>query len=133
MLSWSDTPPKEFLDENTGEAIEVTSIKTGKTGKTHGTQMTDASQDKGDLTKTNYSNKEYNFRRALPSYEYLRSLENQALSAGKVKPNLRVYVVCSGVVYGHGEDALYDIIDVGFYFTTDCIPRGATSDTDWRW
>lgn len=40
VLSWSDTPPKEFIDENTGEAIEVTSIKTGKTGRTYGTQNT---------------------------------------------------------------------------------------------
>ena len=40
VLSWSDTPPKEFIDENTGEAIEVTSIKTGKTGKTFGTNIT---------------------------------------------------------------------------------------------
>jgi len=40
VFSWSDTPPKEFIDENTGEAIEVTSIKTGKTGRTFGTHNT---------------------------------------------------------------------------------------------
>ena len=65
-----------------------------------------------DPHKTHYSSKELTYRRSLPSYEYLRTLENQALSIGRSKDTLKVYVVCSGVVYGNGEDALYDIIDV---------------------
>jgi lipoate synthase len=34
------------------------------------------------------------------------------MTAGKNKPNLKTYVVCSGIVYGYGEDSLYDIIEV---------------------
>jgi hypothetical protein len=63
--------------------------------------------------KFNYTNREFSFRRALPSYEYLRTLENQAMAAAKAKDILKVYVLCSGVLYGNGEDALYDIIEVG--------------------
>lgn len=65
-----------------------------------------------DPLKTHYTDKEYNFRRALPAYEYLRSLENQTMAAGKTKENLTTYVLCSGIVYGNGEDSLYDIIEV---------------------
>jgi hypothetical protein len=34
------------------------------------------------------------------------------LSNSRKKPNLSSYVVCSGIVYGNGEDALYDILEV---------------------
>ena len=114
MFAWSDTPPKEFIDENTGEAIEITSIKTGKTGKTFGTHNTDNSQEGRDPMKFNYTNREHTFRRALPSYEYIRTLENQAMAAGKSKEGLQVYVLCTGILYGNGEDAFYDTIEVAY-------------------
>ena len=114
VFSWSDTPPKEFIDENTGEAIEVTSIRTGKTGRTFGTHNTENSQELRDPMKFNYTNREHSFRRALPSYEYLRTLENQTMAAGKSKEGLRVYVLCAGILYGNGEDALYDIIETAY-------------------
>lgn len=75
-----------------------------------------------DPLKTHYIDKEHNFRRSLPAYEYLRTLENLTMSAGKNKPNLKTYVVCSGIVYGNGEDALYDMIEV-FTYQAGCLPR----------
>lgn len=74
----------------------------------------DNSLDGRDPLKTHYSSKELGFRRALPAYEYLRSLENQALAAGKAKENLKVYVLCAGIVYGNGEDALFDLVDTAY-------------------
>jgi adenylate kinase len=64
--------------------------------------------------KSNYSDKEYSYRRALPSYEYLRSLENKVMLVGKEKPELKTFVLCSGLVYGHGEDSLFEIFETAF-------------------
>lgn len=64
--------------------------------------------------KSNYSEKEYMYRRALPCYEYLRSLENITIMANRDKPTLKTYVLCSGIIYGHGEDSLYDIFETAF-------------------
>lgn len=114
-MSWSETPQKELIDEETGEAMEVMSIRTGKTGRTGRTLggLTDISTNPMDV-KSNYSEKEFSFRRSLPCYEYLRSLENRVMLAGKEKPELSTYVLCSGLVYGHGEDGLFEIFETAF-------------------
>jgi len=45
-----------------------------------------------------------------PKYQYIKNLENLALTANKANPNLKVYVVSSGLPYGNGEanDVFYE-------------------------
>lgn len=45
-----------------------------------------------------------------PKFQYLKNLENLALTASKINQNLRVQVVCSGLPFGNGEanDIFYE-------------------------
>jgi nucleoside-diphosphate-sugar epimerase len=45
-----------------------------------------------------------------PKFQYLKTLENLALTACKINKNLKVYVLCSGLPFGHGEanDVFYE-------------------------
>jgi len=38
----------------------------------------------------------------------LKALETLCISAGNSKPNLKSYVLCSGILYGNGEDVFYN-------------------------
>lgn len=57
-----------------------------------------------------FSDTEYNLRVPTPKYQFLKNIENLALTANKVNPNLKVHVVCSGLPYGNGEanDVFYE-------------------------
>lgn len=45
-----------------------------------------------------------------PKFQYLKNLENLALTAPKINSNLKVHVVCSGLPFGNGEsnDVFYE-------------------------
>ena len=45
-------------------------------------------------------------RKPDPQYEKMKSIETLCMAAGKVKPELKTYIVCSGVLYGEGERLL---------------------------
>jgi nucleoside-diphosphate-sugar epimerase len=57
-----------------------------------------------------YQDTDYAKRVPTPKYQYLKNLENLALTAAKINLNLRVHVVCSGLPYGNGEanDIFYE-------------------------
>ena len=38
----------------------------------------------------------------------MKTLETLALSSTKVQPKLKVYVLCSGILYGNGETVFYN-------------------------
>ena len=50
-----------------------------------------------------FTDKDYSLRKPAPEYERIKSIETLCLAAGKVKPNLKTYVVCAGLLYGEGE------------------------------
>lgn len=50
-----------------------------------------------------FKDSDFALRRPLPSYETIKSLETLCLSAGKVRPSLKSYVICSGILYGRRE------------------------------
>jgi len=50
-----------------------------------------------------YKEKDFPKRKPTAKYEIFKSLESLCLSAGQSKKNLLTYVLCSGVLYGKGE------------------------------
>ena len=57
-----------------------------------------------------YTDSDYLKRVPTPKYQYLKDLENLALSAKRINQNLRVNIVCSGLPFGNGEanDIFYE-------------------------
>jgi hypothetical protein len=57
-----------------------------------------------------FSDTDYSLRVPTPKYQFIKNIENLALTANKVNPNLKVHVVCSGLPYGNGEanDVFYE-------------------------
>lgn len=47
-----------------------------------------------------FQDKDYALRKPDPQYEKIKSIETLCMAAGKAKPELRAYIVCSGVLYG---------------------------------
>ena len=57
-----------------------------------------------------FADSDFEKRIPLPKYQNLKSVELAALALGKHNKKLRVHVVCSGFLYGNGEqnDIFYD-------------------------
>lgn len=48
-------------------------------------------------------------RKPNKKYERMRELEMRALNVANKRKNLKIYVLSSGIVYGNGEDILFDL------------------------
>lgn len=57
-----------------------------------------------------YKDVDFAKRVPTPKFQYLKNLENLALTAAKINLNLKVQVICSGLPYGNGEanDIFYE-------------------------
>lgn len=55
-----------------------------------------------------YTEKEFLQRKPLPKYETMKALETMCIAAGRAKDRLKTFVICSGILYGNGEDVFYD-------------------------
>lgn len=57
-----------------------------------------------------YCDTEFDRQVPLPKYQSLKVIEQQACALAKVRTNLRVHIVCSGFLYGNGEqnDIFYE-------------------------
>ena len=53
--------------------------------------------------KEEYTDADFQKRVPTPKFQFLKNLENLALTASKINNNLRVHVVCSGLPFGNGE------------------------------
>ena len=53
----------------------------------------------------------------IPSKKYFhyKMLETLAFAASNTNPMLKAYVICPGILYGYGEDTLYDYFKVNRY------------------
>lgn len=56
----------------------------------------------------NFKEKDFHLRTPSRRFQHLKTLETLALSSVKSQPNLTVYVLCAGVLYGNGERTFYD-------------------------
>ena len=57
-----------------------------------------------------YSEKDYLLRRANGAYRKFIEIENLAIDLAKSVPQLTVYVVCPGIVYGQQSSPLYEVL-----------------------
>ena len=61
-----------------------------------------------------FQESDYLQRRAIPAYQNMKDLENKVLTANKCKESLRTYVLCSGIVYGNGEESFYKFFKTAY-------------------
>lgn len=54
-----------------------------------------------------YTESDFARRKTFPKYELYKTIENLCIECNSVRPNLKSYIVCPGVLYGHGEIILY--------------------------
>ncbi|KRX09632.1 P-loop containing nucleoside triphosphate hydrolase [Pseudocohnilembus persalinus] len=109
VMTWSNTQPKEKKEGQEDEEEE------GQEEEQDSEQDQEQEQVDGDedglLQKKQYAKfteNDYTMRKALPKYEILKQIETLCLSAGNQKSNLKTFVLCSGILYGDGEDVLYN-------------------------
>jgi nucleoside-diphosphate-sugar epimerase len=59
---------------------------------------------------TPYSDSQFDRRVPLPRYQQLKFIEMNALALSKCNTNIRVHIICSGFLYGNGEqnDIFYE-------------------------
>jgi adenylate kinase len=51
-----------------------------------------------------------------PAYQNCKTLETLAMSSVTTQPKLKVHVLCSGLRYGKGEDAFYEIFKMAWLY-----------------
>jgi len=54
-----------------------------------------------------YKEVDFTWRTPLSKYEIYKSLETLVLSVSKSRPELKSYVLCSGIQYGCGENVFF--------------------------
>lgn len=108
VMSWVNTPPKfkkEAADDDDEAPEEDEEEEPEEPDEDDGPVDEDAPPKKKIL-----SFKESDFHLRVPSHRFknLKTLETIALSSVKTQPNLTVYVLCSGILYGNGERIFYE-------------------------
>ncbi|KAM3146700.1 hypothetical protein pb186bvf_001230 [Paramecium bursaria] len=100
VMVWSDTEPKEKkAGEDEDEPLPADSEE----------ELQQPPADDDAPAKKEYvrfSEQDYPKRRSLPQYEALRSVESLCLALNK--PNLKTFILCSGILYGMGEQTFYE-------------------------
>lgn len=101
VITWVNTPPNRKPSRKYEDATDTDSeLETNRNVENSGID------ESGEMV---YPFEEFDFSNRIPSpkYQSLKTLENQALALMKNKDNLKVYVLCAGVLYGNGEGSLY--------------------------
>jgi adenylate kinase len=93
-MVWSNTPMKEKSEETKEEAEE--------------SEHNEQEEDSNGKPYLKFTEKDFSLRKPLPNYQMFKQLESLCLSANSQKPNLKTYVLCSGIMYGNGEDVFYN-------------------------
>jgi adenylate kinase len=101
VVTWVNTPPNRKLSKQVEDSTDTES-EVDRPQDVDNSGLNEA----GEMI---YPFEESDIEKRIPSpkYQSLKTLENAALAAMKTKENLKVYVLCAGVVYGQGEDAFY--------------------------
>jgi len=97
VMVWSATLPKDRRETED----DLSEIVEGDGEPTSPDELEDPEVRKRG---TPYTEREYAKRKPIPKYQPFKAIETQCLSAGASKKNLHTYVLCSGILYGHGED-----------------------------
>jgi len=117
VMSWANTPPKikrvleegEEEGEEDQEEPEPEDEEPDEEGE--GEQEEPPAEGEDQPPKPvvlNFKEKDFHLRIPSRRFQHLKTLETLALSSVKAQPKLRVYVLCSGILYGNGERIFYD-------------------------
>ena len=128
VLVWAQTPPRERKDEEEEGGEEVVEGEDDDDEEDKAEDEKEA-EEKARLAEKNkaedqeeevpkvyvpHSEKLYKYRKTYPRYENMKTLETLCLSAGRSNANLKTYVLCSGILYGKGEDTFNPLFKVNF-------------------
>lgn len=126
VMSWANTPPKiqkEQDEEDDEEKDEQADENKDEESQEDEDQEDDEPEAEGDEEPEEQKEddnenpkpvvlrfREKDFHQRIPSkrFQHLKTLETLALSSIRSQPNLRVYVLCAGLLYGSGERILHD-------------------------
>lgn len=107
VMTWVNTPPKfkkegEEEEEGEGEPEEQSETEEGE-----GEAEADPDAPPKPVVLP-FKERDFHLRVPSPRYQSLKTLETLALSSTKAQPKLKVYVLCSGIMYGNGERTFYN-------------------------
>jgi adenylate kinase len=119
VMSWANTPPKvkkvnedgeEEGDEEEEEPPEEDDDEPEEEaeGEAEQEEANEGEDAPPKPTVLNFKEKDFHLRVPSRRFKHLKTLETLALSSVKAQPKLRVYVLCSGMLYGSGERILHD-------------------------
>lgn len=103
VMVWSDTPPKLKKEGDEADEGEPDEPDSEPEEVPEEVIPVDGEEPVAKKEYVRFTEVDYTRRRALPQYEAMKALETMCLSAGNSKPNLKSFVLCSGVHYGMGE------------------------------
>jgi adenylate kinase len=120
VMSWANTPPKckkvledgeegeEDQEEEEQAEEEDDEPEEEAEGEENQEEPPEGEDEAPKPVVLTFKEKDFHLRIPSKRYQHLKTLETLALSSVKAQPNLRVYVLCAGVLYGSGERILHD-------------------------
>jgi hypothetical protein len=109
VMTWANTPPKIKNEDEEDDPDAEPEEESEPDEEGEGEDQAEIDPDAPPPPKYVYF-KETDFHLRVPSprFQTLKTLETLAISCMKGIPNLNVYVLCAGVLYGHGERVFYN-------------------------
>lgn len=122
VFTWGDTPPKTVESDEGFSRLEESKLET-----TQDAIIPDNQIIKKKKKIIPFNDSDLGLRKAYPRFESWKNLENLALSCNK-NELLKVFVLCSGVMYGLGEITLGQHFMTGWLGEIDALPYIAPGD-----
>lgn len=122
VVTWVNTPPNKKLNKQVEDSTDTES-EIDRPQDVENSGIDEA----GEMI---YPFEESDIEKRIPSpkYQSLKTLENAALAAMKTKDNLKVYVLCAGVIYGQGEESFYPHFKQAWLQKIPSLPIIGTGD-----
>lgn len=122
VVTWVNTPPNRKPGRQVEESTDTES-EAGQEPHVDNSGLDEA----GEMI---YPFEESDLKQRIPSpkYQHFKILENKALAAMKNKENLKVYVLCAGVLYGNGEETLFPHFQQAWLQKSPSLPIIGTGD-----
>jgi adenylate kinase len=77
-------------------------------------------EEEKPIEYTFFEDADFNEREPLPAYCYIKEIEDRVLSIQK--ENVKVFVICPGIVYGCGEDTFYPLFRAAWLQDPNPLP-----------
>ncbi|CAI2387186.1 unnamed protein product [Moneuplotes crassus] len=121
-VTWVNTPPNKKASRINEEATDTESEVDKQA------DVENSGIDENGNTIFPFEETDLNARVPSPKFQSLKTLENQALAVMKLKANLKVYVLCSGVIYGNNEEAFFSHFKQAWLQKLPSLPIVGTGD-----